>query len=219
MLTIDPPPAASRCGIAYLQPRNGPRRLTEMIASNSSRLASATVFGMDTPALLTMPSRFPCSLAVSSMSALNCSASLTSNTAAVTLSVSRARASEASSRSAATTIAPGPERVSRQSRPRSSRLRRSRSRPCRLSQACLYLRRLEGFGSGLLLERGSGEHHECSEDDDPGHEEHADELDRTPEHARQQEDRELEQQPDDRCDGHRDLPTAEAKHTRDIVEA
>ena len=51
---IDPPPASTRCGIANLQPRNAPLRLTAMMRSqtSSSRSGAGPSSGSQTPALL-----------------------------------------------------------------------------------------------------------------------------------------------------------------------
>ena len=51
---IEPPPASTRCGIANLQPRYAPLRLTAMIRSqtSSSRSGAGPSAGSQTPALL-----------------------------------------------------------------------------------------------------------------------------------------------------------------------
>ena len=54
MLMIEPPPAASIAGMAYLQPRNTPRTLTAMTWSQTSTDVSVTEWSASgiTPALL-----------------------------------------------------------------------------------------------------------------------------------------------------------------------
>ena len=69
MLTMAPPPERAMAGIAALQQRKVPLRLTPMIQSQSSRVASVTRPRLSTPAPFTSTSRRPYDLSARATSA------------------------------------------------------------------------------------------------------------------------------------------------------
>src|SRR5215218_1841970 len=66
MLTMEPPPADRRCGIAYFMPAQTPLRFTDMTRSQSASEMFSALPGIATPALLTMPSSRPSACAARS---------------------------------------------------------------------------------------------------------------------------------------------------------
>ena len=124
MWTIAPPPAFSRCGIAYLATRNGPRRLVRISRSNSSTGQSATGFHSvaSMPALLMTASSPPIAAAAASTTACALSGSETSPTTATAVppaAVIRSTVSfvRASSRPPQATAAPSAANRTATSRP------------------------------------------------------------------------------------------------------
>jgi hypothetical protein len=77
---MEPPPAASSSGTAYLQPRKTPRRFTEIVRSKSSTETSVTSPGIEIAALLHIVVSFPCRSTAVATSRSTCSGCETSTT-------------------------------------------------------------------------------------------------------------------------------------------
>src|SRR6185437_1643392 len=120
ILMMPPPPAAAMSGIACLQPRNGPSRLTALTQCHCSSVVVSTLPRTPTPALLTSVSRWPKARTAAARLATHCSSLRTScarKIAASPISFATAPPREAST-SAIATRAPFAAKAIAMARPR-----------------------------------------------------------------------------------------------------